>query len=614
MEEQFQIEEMVYQDSHEVVFQAREVSSGHLVALRRFFLEDEALDRLRGSGEVGEGPFAEGLAWLQTLAIPGLRKVLGGGFDALDGTPYLIMEWVDGETLEHCAEGGALLEGEGAVFEAQARQTLVALAEEHREAMALEAREVILARALDGSLVTSLTISPRRYFGRIGGMNFPTVDRQQALRDLKAKFSGGSLGDGGSRPDLTSAAGPQLASASKGSGAGLLWGSLAALLATAGGVGWLMMGRVEDGPALSETRQGAELVAAKAPKEPAGLAPSESTVAPGSETVAAKPDEEVRDQEKAEEAEEAEMAQRAAQVAALAAAAREDLAAPEKRVPPQLPAKSTAFVVDEKKREGEIDADELFGQGPPPEEKPEEVAGREAVAEAPEPTPIAATNRWAPSAFLEVESAFHFEKVNELLPTLKGSQVFLEGVVSEIGKSGSDLHWYFYFEDKTGDSVRVVYRHAHDSQSQEFEDWERFTGKTVRLKGEVVPFAGKYAVRLHNWLEIKEAQGPRTLQVAELAKVKPYLPPSTEITIEGTLIGFDKSGSAGYLLLQEDSSVRGRFQMASPLGRSAEFRTSLVPMKGKKVRLRGLMLDDAASNIDTAIELEKPGCVELVPE
>lgn len=607
MEEQFQIEEMIYQDSHEVVFQARDVSSGHLVALRRFFLEDEALERLRGSGVEGEGLFAEGLAWLQTLEISGLRKVLGGGFDELDGTPYLVTEWVDGETLEHCAEEGALLEGEGVIFESQARQILVALPERTREAMALEAREVVLARAPDGSLVTSLTISPRRYFGLMGGMNFPKVDRQQALLGLKAKFSGEALDKGVPAQVATSAAGPQLTSASKGSSAGLLWGSLAALLAIAGGVAWLVVGRGEE-PTLAEVHREVELAEKKVLSEAIAPASSESVDNEAPETVAPAPEGEVMSRETAEKAE------RAAKVAASATAAREELAAPKKREEPRPPAKSTAFVIPEEKREREIDADELFGTGPTPKELPKELAEVEAAEKVPQVVPAPSTNSWAPTAFLEVDSTFHFENLGELIPTLKGSQVLLEGVVSKVGKSGSDLHWYFYFKEKNGDSVRVVYRHAHDAQSLGFEDWEGFHGKTVRLKGEVVPFAGKYAVRLHNWLEIKVPNGPRTLQVVELAKVKSYLPASTEVSIEGTLIGFDKSGSAGYLLLQEDSSVRGRFQMTGPLGSSEEFRKSLVPMKGKKVRLRGLMQDDPASLVETAIELEKPGCVELVLE
>lgn len=602
MEEEFQIEEMVYQNSDEVVFQARELASQRLVAVRRFFLEDEALEKLQKKNADGRSLFSEGLDDLKSLEVPGLRQVLGGGFDELDGTPYVVTEWVDGQTLANCVEEGALPEGEGSVFEALARQTLVVLPEETRESVSLEAREVVLARGADGSLMSSLTISPRRYFGLMGGMNFPKVDRQQALLNLKSSFpaaTGGSMSGitaGPSAPVV-----PQLASAQKGTGSGLLWASLAALVVIAGGAAFFVLTNKEEptladgtsqegAPPLGSVEEPSVSAAEKPPSKPKALADLEET--------------------KLEEKLKREIASTNITDQSMRRATERTAqrVAEEKK-------KASSFVVPENKVEGEISADELFGSGPPAEES------ATAVSDPPEPQESVAqqevsepSSGWAPSAFLEVDSTFHTENLAKVIPTLKGANVLLEGVVTSIGKSGSDLHWYFYFTDSTGDSFRVVYRHAHDSQAKTFEDWEGYIGNTIRLKGEVVAFAGGSAIRLHNWLEIKQPSGPRTFQVSEVAKARTFLPAETEVSIEGTLIGFDKSGSAGYLLLQEESTVRGRFQMAGALGSSDEFRKGLVPMKGKKIRLRGVMQDDPAPSVETVIELQQPGCVELVAE
>lgn len=602
MEEEFQIEEMVYQDSDEVVFQARERSTQRLVALRRFFLEDDALEKLRAEDDAGQSLFSEGLAWLQSLAIPGLRQVLGGGFDELDGTPYIVAEWVEGQTLADCAEAGSLAAGEGVVFEALARQTLLALPEESRDAVSLEAKEVVLARGPDGSLSSSLTISPRRYFGLMGGMNFPKVDRQQALLDLKSRFPEVSAGGGAAMSTQAIApAAPKLASAQKGSGAGLLWSSLAALIVLAGGASFLVL-KDKGEPALADQASQKELPSPPRPELANGSAPEK--VASAQEPLA--PPKDV-----------ASEGQPVPEIAAAEPNVAEEQKTPRRTAKRETAAKKPAsgFVVSEKKVEGEIDASELFGKGPPePAPEPDKSANSEPQEDIAEPSAAEPPTGWAPSGFLEVDSVFHSENLGELLATLKGSNVLVEGVVTSIGRSGSDLHWYFFFTDRTGDSFRVVYRHAYDSQSKKFEDWEGFVGKTVRLKGEAVAFAGGQAIRLHNWLEIQQPKGPRTFQISEVAKARSFLPADTEVTIEGTLIGFDRSGSSGYLLLQEESSVRGRFEMTGSLGRSEEFRKSLVPMKGKKVRLRGVMQDDSAPSVETVIELEKPGCVELVPE
>ena len=126
----FQIQEMVHQDSDGVLFQALDKQTGRLVALNRFFLQGKILAKLRKKEEGGKSLFDERMAQLKALEVPHVQKVLGGGFDEIDETPYVVAEWVDGMSLKEGFEKKIFSEGEGAAFEAQARATLSALPEE----------------------------------------------------------------------------------------------------------------------------------------------------------------------------------------------------------------------------------------------------------------------------------------------------------------------------------------------------------------------------------------------------------------------------------------------------------------------------------------------------
>ncbi len=73
----FQIEEMVYQDAKGVLFQALDKETGQLVAIRRFFLKEDVLAKLKEIVENGELTlFEERLKWLKSLDVPNLQKVL----------------------------------------------------------------------------------------------------------------------------------------------------------------------------------------------------------------------------------------------------------------------------------------------------------------------------------------------------------------------------------------------------------------------------------------------------------------------------------------------------------------------------------------------------------
>jgi hypothetical protein len=99
----FQIEDILAQDHHGVVFSALDQETGRQVALRRFFPFGA-----EGGGLQTEEHAAYDIAVkrLSEVVHPCLRAVVSGGCDPIDGMPYLATEWVEGSTL-----GKLLLQG-----------------------------------------------------------------------------------------------------------------------------------------------------------------------------------------------------------------------------------------------------------------------------------------------------------------------------------------------------------------------------------------------------------------------------------------------------------------------------------------------------------------------
>ncbi len=86
-----------------MVFHALDVETGKSVAVRRFF----------PFGADGGGLFDEeragydvAVARLAGLTHPGLRAVLAGGCDPVDGMPFVVTEWINGESLAETLERG----------------------------------------------------------------------------------------------------------------------------------------------------------------------------------------------------------------------------------------------------------------------------------------------------------------------------------------------------------------------------------------------------------------------------------------------------------------------------------------------------------------------------
>lgn len=98
----FEIEEMVAQDTHGVVFRAHDTSSEAPVAIRRFFPFGRDGDGLAEDEGIA---FSIAASRLATLDHPALRRVIEGSVDPIDGMPYLVSEWIEGVTLPHALAG-----------------------------------------------------------------------------------------------------------------------------------------------------------------------------------------------------------------------------------------------------------------------------------------------------------------------------------------------------------------------------------------------------------------------------------------------------------------------------------------------------------------------------
>ncbi len=101
--QRFQIEELVTQDSVGVLFRAVDWQTGGAVGLRRFFPFGAG-----GGGllEKEHAEYGQAVAHLACLKLPGLRSILTGGCDPVDGMPFVATEWIDGPSLAELLEHG----------------------------------------------------------------------------------------------------------------------------------------------------------------------------------------------------------------------------------------------------------------------------------------------------------------------------------------------------------------------------------------------------------------------------------------------------------------------------------------------------------------------------
>ncbi len=101
----FQIEDLVVQDATGVVFRAHDSETDRAVAIRRFF--PFGID---GGGLHAEEQTAYEIAVgrLARIHHPAMRSVVSGGCDPVDGMPFIVTEWVEGEALDVVMDGETL--------------------------------------------------------------------------------------------------------------------------------------------------------------------------------------------------------------------------------------------------------------------------------------------------------------------------------------------------------------------------------------------------------------------------------------------------------------------------------------------------------------------------
>lgn len=97
MRDRFQIEDLIIQDATGVVFRAVDKQTGLCVAVRRFFPFGAAGGGLESEEETA---YKIAIGRLAGLKHPALRSVICGGCDPVDGMPFIVTEWIEGDPLE----------------------------------------------------------------------------------------------------------------------------------------------------------------------------------------------------------------------------------------------------------------------------------------------------------------------------------------------------------------------------------------------------------------------------------------------------------------------------------------------------------------------------------
>ena len=95
--ELFEIEDIVTQDKHGIVFRGRLVETDESVAIRRFFPFGKDGGGLEEDAGIAFELAAKRLATLEHIC---LRSVICGGVDPIDAMPFLLTQWVEGDSLK----------------------------------------------------------------------------------------------------------------------------------------------------------------------------------------------------------------------------------------------------------------------------------------------------------------------------------------------------------------------------------------------------------------------------------------------------------------------------------------------------------------------------------
>jgi len=154
----FDIQDIVCQDYFGVMFHAIDRSTGKDVELRRIF--PSGLDDDGGTGlSPREGDaFSNACRQLSKVDHPALRKTILGDIDPVDGMPYLVSEWIDGQSLSSIL-GNNLMEPEVVIeLVRQALEVCAVLSN------TLGSEAIWIDTSLDSIIITNLTENPAYKF------------------------------------------------------------------------------------------------------------------------------------------------------------------------------------------------------------------------------------------------------------------------------------------------------------------------------------------------------------------------------------------------------------------------------------------------------------------
>ncbi|MEP4078213.1 hypothetical protein [Haloferula sp.] len=199
MTNRYEILDILSQDASGVCFHATDRETGRDVALRRFFpfgpegggLEDEE----RAAYEIG-------VKRLQNVSHPALRAVLNGGTDPVDGMPFLVTEWIEGEMLSDQLHDGPINPDSVRALADLALETSQVLSDAFgEEAIWVETDpSVVILSNADPARKVTFWISPLRWLGDPSARSDlkPLLEMVETLSgwngQMISRSSGGGLG------------------------------------------------------------------------------------------------------------------------------------------------------------------------------------------------------------------------------------------------------------------------------------------------------------------------------------------------------------------------------------------------------------------------------------
>jgi hypothetical protein len=193
----YEIQEMLTQDAHGVIFHAVDRETDADVVLRRFFPFGPG-----GGGLEGEEreAYAVAVERLKSVRHPTLRTILDGGCDPVDGMPYLVTEWVEGTRLSEHLKQKPLSAGSAKALLDQAleaSQVLAGVLGEEAVWVETAPETVILSDSQEGRTLT-FWISPLRWLAGDDDRKglLPLVDLGESALHWQGRVISDQAGEG----------------------------------------------------------------------------------------------------------------------------------------------------------------------------------------------------------------------------------------------------------------------------------------------------------------------------------------------------------------------------------------------------------------------------------